>query len=802
MFVALTCFSNGYTQKAKAKREPLKHEQEVRDMVSFLQFMLNTLGDAKTSARDKDVMITESFTKIFRDGKVQIQDDLDEDRTVITNKDVPAYLKDVDFFFKHVQFEFNIESIEAKGTEDDRLFYKVTLTRNLKGTLADGKPVNNTIPRFIEINYDQKAQDLKIVSIYTKEYDEKKALLAWWSDLSYEWREIFKQKLLLGDSVTLEQIMEITQIDSLDISNNHYLLNLDPLGRLPDLQYLSLSHTHVRDLSPIRNLTELHELNLSNSKVDDISPLRYAINLQRLNIGNTLVKDVSVFEKLVNLQILEMPGAVVNTFEPLKNLHGLIKLNLQSARVNNLSFVDSLVLLQDLNISETSLSDISPLSALTAIINLNLDSTKVLDFGPLAGLTHLKVLSVNGTAFNNFEPVVALPALERIYCDATGITQEAANDFMAKHPNTLVIYDSKDLRTWWQDLSPVWKDVLRRAASVQQMPTNEELAKVTSLDSINVMNYVSVKSLEPLRKIPMVRIILASSSGISDLSFIKDHHSITLLDISGTQVADLSPLVNLDNLRILKADKTRVNSIDTLSSNKNLHSIYVDGTVVTESSIREFLKKRSGTLIVYKTAALQSWWETLPTEWRDIFRTQIGGKENFTREQLHELVLLKKLQFQNVPVTDLAPLKQFVRLEGLEFTGTAIKDLSPLKPLVSLTDLVVRDNPVKDLEPLKELNDLHSLDISNTPVDDLEVVGALSDLRSVNCAGTQIKKLNALKELKNLAYLDCSNTDVRTLNVVADLPLTTLKCYNTNISKSEVKKFKKANPDCNVIYYR
>jgi hypothetical protein len=797
----LLSFVNGaYAQKTK--REPLKHEQEVRDMVAFLQYMLNTLGDAKTSARDKDVLVTESFTKIFRDAKVQIQDDLDEDRTVITNKDVPAYLKDVDFFFKHVEFEFNIEKIEAKGTEEDKLFYKVTLTRNLKGTLADGKPVNNTIPRFIEINYDQKAQDLKIVSIYTKEYDERKALLAWWGDLSYEWKEIFRQRLWFDDSISLEQIMQITQIDSLDISNNHYVLNLDPLGRLSDLKYLNASHTNIHDLSALRNLTELRDINLSNSKVDDISPLRYAINLQNLNISHTPVKDISVLEKLITLTTLEMKHAAVNSFEPVENLSGLIKLDLQSARVNDLSFIDSLSTLQFLNISKTRITEISAITNLTQLVNLNLDSTAVRDFGAVAGLTNLKVLSVNGTSFADFEPLLALPRLERIYCDATGITQQAANDFMSKHPSTLVVYDSKDLRSWWQDLSTVWKDVLRRAASIQELPSNEDLAKVTNLDSINLTNYVSIKSLEPLRKIPMIRILHASYSGVKDLSPINSHSSIQFLDISGTQVADLSPIVHLSKLKILKADKTRVNSIDTLSANKNIRTIYIDGTAVNENSVRDFVSKHPTALIVYKTAALQTWWEGLAPEWREIFQTQIGGKGNFTREQLHELILLKKLQFQNGQVADLRPLKQFVVLETLEFTGTSIRDLSPLEQFPSITDLIVRDNPIKDLGPLRALGNLRTIDISNTPVEELEILGNLSELTSVNCSGTQIKKLNDLKSLKKLSYLDCSNTDVRKLGVVADLPLTTLKCYNTNVSKSEVKKFKKANPQCNVIYYR
>ena len=73
------------------------------------------------------MLITESYTKIFRDAKVQVEDDLVEKRNVITNKDVQAYLKDVDFFFDDVKFEFTIKDIQGKVNANDKLFYKVSL---------------------------------------------------------------------------------------------------------------------------------------------------------------------------------------------------------------------------------------------------------------------------------------------------------------------------------------------------------------------------------------------------------------------------------------------------------------------------------------------------------------------------------------------------------------------------------------------------------------------------------------------------------------------------------------------------
>src|SRR5690242_17733701 len=182
-------------EKPVEKKQPdvVQDEKKVRDIIAFLEYMLNTLGGSGTPIRDKEVLITESYSKIFRDSKVQIEDDLDEERNVITNKDVIAYLKDVNFFFHNVRFEFTIEDIKSSTMPKWQYFYKVSAKRNLNGTTSEHKQVNNTIPRFIEINYNPNDQDLKIVSIYTNEFDEKRALTSWWKELSHEWQSVFKR---------------------------------------------------------------------------------------------------------------------------------------------------------------------------------------------------------------------------------------------------------------------------------------------------------------------------------------------------------------------------------------------------------------------------------------------------------------------------------------------------------------------------------------------------------------------------------------------------------------------------------
>jgi hypothetical protein len=163
----------------------------VKELITYLEFALNTIGDAYTPRREKDIIITTSYSKFFRDEDVQVEDDLDLNRSTVTNKDVQAYLKDVEFFFKHVSFKLDIEDVQPMINDSSQLFYLVKMNRNLNGISVLGDTINQTITRYIEVNYYENTDDLKIVSFYTTKLSEKEDLMNWWEELSFEWKYIF-----------------------------------------------------------------------------------------------------------------------------------------------------------------------------------------------------------------------------------------------------------------------------------------------------------------------------------------------------------------------------------------------------------------------------------------------------------------------------------------------------------------------------------------------------------------------------------------------------------------------------------
>jgi len=774
---------------------------KVKNMVSFFEYMLNTLGSDKTSVRDKDVLITESYSKIFRDAKVQVEDDLDDKRDAITNKDITAYLKDVDFFYKNVHFEFTIEDIKTGATSGNNVFYKVSLLRNLKGTTIEDQVVNSTMKRFIEINYNSQTQDLKIVSIYTNEFDQTAALTYWWNQLSFEWQSIFKRKLGIADSVGVNELKRMTGIEELDLSNNGYIMDISPLQLLPGLKTLSLSNTTFTDLSPLRHLTELTSLDISNTPVSDISALKYSSALSTLSLANSAVKDIAVIEKMLHLKTLNISGVSLVDYSPINTLQQLQHLDLAGSGITVIKPLENLTQLETLDLSNTVVTNLSPLAALTNLRIFKADSTQIADIHALGDLKKLTHIYLNHTRVADLTAIENLPSLERVYCDRTPITRIVAETFMATHPRVLIIFDSEDLGIWWKALPAEWKMAFSEAADVQTNPSKEELAKVTKLDSINLTAAGNISTLEPLERLYKIKTVIASHTSIADLASLKLLDEISYIDISDTRVTDLSVLAKLPKLAVLKANRTQV-SLDPDWHFPAIAKMYLDDTAVGDRTAQQWIERHPSCLVVYQTSFLEKWWTSLSPVWRNIFKDEVKNITSPSTESLHSLIEGDRLHFQDVEVDDLKVLRPFIRLKALHFSGTSITDLTPVTQMNTLESLHATRSPIREFSSLSRLPVLEDLNLSGTPLQDLSIIKDIDNLKSLDCSGTQLKKLKGIDEFSLLEYFDCSNTTVRDLDDTWHLPLKTLKCYNTKINDRKIQEYRVRHPECNVVYYR
>jgi P2-related tail formation protein len=859
LFFLLT--SSASAQPKLTPQEVEQYSEDARKMVSYLEKTFNTLGNPNVSVKEKDIIINQSWAKIFVSNKVQIEDDLDETRDMPINKDVQAYLKDIDFFFKKVVFKFDIEKIEQQINEKNELFFKITLNRNLRGTTIAGDSVNNNRLRYIEINLIDKDKDLKVASIYTTRLNEKEELRNWWNELPIAWKELFGSQIVLaenihlqevlfyddsvvklnapvqrrmsrdtmnfavdGDTLTMpfaggapftaalidKQIKKIISLDTINISGNTSILTLEPLSKLSSLKRINCSRTFVEDLMPLRNQIQLEYLNCSGTIVNTLEPLKYTTKLEVLLLDNTMVDDLRAVENFKQLRQLNFSHTPVADMSVVTGLPKLDELVLAATKVTTLAPLQTVTTLKRLDFSETTISDLTPLKNLTNLSFLKFDQTPVADLAPLQGLEKLKFIYANKTAVSNLKPLEDLPLLSRVYCDQSGVTRTEAIAFMEKNPEILVVYESSNLENWWKTMAPAWKSVFKDAIGLQQEPAKEELHQMSRIKKLSIANNKAILSLEPLTALPMLNTLDAQGTSVTSLSPLAELNDMQELNISDTPIDDLLPLENLTKLEKLSIDRTPVSTITPLMLLDQLTLVYADNTKVPDEEMVEFMFRHPKALVVYQTQELLLWWEKLPSVWKLLAEQSIKSDENPTREELQTLVNLRTIRISDVTamqskigdIRSLDFINKLLFLEELSFSNTSITSLEPLRGMTSLKILICPNNPIGSLGPLSEVPNLEVLDVQNTPIESLEYLAPLAQMKKINCSGTMIKKLKGLQSLQNLEQLDCFNTSLRKLSEIEGLPnLKLVRCYNTRISQRSIDKFKAKNPQVEVVYY-
>jgi Leucine-rich repeat (LRR) protein len=806
VFFLLSFAIQGQTIKGYSKDQLAELSTKVEDQVQFLEFLLNTVGNAQTSARDKDVIIRESYLKIFRDGKVQVEDDLLLDRKVVTNKDVTAYFKDIEFFYKNVEFKFKIREIKPGQKENGEVFFLASLDRTLAAVGLKGEKISNTKLRFIEINLDEKSQELKIASIYTTKVSRDEELKAWWTSLDSGWKAYFKSRFQLSasDTVGMPQLYQFVAVDSLHLSGNRQIRQLAPLSELRDLKYLDISNTAIADLSPISNITFLETLNLANTPTSAIQFIKYADRLQVLDLSQTQIEDISELVNLKSLRVLRAEKSPIQSFAVLNQFKNLKELYLGESGFNNMENIKDLASLEVLSLNKNFILNFSFLSQLTALRELDLSETNLSDLSPLASLSELIELDITSSQVADLTPVAALPRLKKIEADQTKLSSELANLFVQNHPDLLLIHHVKDLESWWESLSSSWKQALVKAnpklgaaqPKIENLTQTLNLTQLNldgagietlgpvvrfvSLTSINFSNNPFVSDLLPLTEVKTLREVVGKNTGVQDLSVLKDNSQLVLIDMESSPIRSVKELAVLPKLSYLN----------------------VNASLIDEEEIPVLLTQRSDLTLIYRSDALIQWWAGLDPDWQGVMLEKMKISSNPNTEELHQLTSTSTLVLEGVSFTNLEPLTIFSNLRKLILFDAPTLVLTPLSKLTKLTSLKLSQLPAVDYLPISELTELMELDLSNTGIEELIALSKLNQLKKLNLSGTNIKSLKGLEPLVNLEELDVASTDLRSLKALEGMSnLKKLTCFNTRLTPRAVDSFKESFPKCEVRFY-
>ena len=808
----------GQAQKL-SKDEIARYENEINGMISYLEETMNFLGDSTTSALEKEIVFTESWSKIFIDDKVQIEDDLDVNRKTPINKDVQAYLKDIDFFFKWANFNLDLQSIANNVREDGTIFFKATLTRHLTAKTITDEAIDNMKNRFVEINLDRQNNSLKIASIYTTKINEKEALRTWWNGLSQNWKTRLGSDVILDDSTTLAELNTsaltdfseldaklklVTQKQRVDISGIREIISLEPLSELSELTWLDISETSIEDLSPIRNLNKLKVLRANSTLIEDLSALKYNITLEELEVANTTIEDLGVLSSLRNLQKLNLNNTQVSRISNLKSCPNLISLNLGGTRIANVGILQDLPQLKTLDISNTSVRDLGPLRNLKDLQSLNISGSVVSNLQALSEMENLRELYCSNTSISDLTPLKGNRRLSKIYCDHSGIHDAEASAFTQTNPFALVIYDTEALKTWWRELPIFWKAVFSKQIQVDSDPTTEQLHQIINMQELDLSGNTFMQNLMPVSRLTNLRSLNISNTEIGYLQPIQGLANLESLNISHTYISDLKPLQDMGNLKYLNIMNTPVKDLSALVNDGNIEVIEADSTTIGKSQVVALKEIQRQVTVVYQTEALQVWWNGLDPIWQAIFRNAIGSQsETPNALELQQIVDLRELEITSeFPIVSIEPLTSLMWLERLTINNQGVSDIKPLENKEFLLELNAQNNPISTLSPIESSTMLELLNIENIQIKDLGPLSKMNNLVTLNASGTIIKSLKPLSNLQKLENLFVNNTNVRSISPVENMPsLKQLKIYNTKVKKRSVDQLQEKRLDLNIIYY-
>ncbi len=808
-----------------------EYETQIYQMVNYLQETVNFIGDPDNYAQEKDIIFKESYSKIFRDDNVQVEDDLDENRGTTINKDVQAYLKDIDFFFHDVEFTFDIQNIIPQINEVGETFFKVEMIRTIAGNTITGDSIHNSKSRFLEINLDTYKKELKIVSFYTTKPNAREELFNWWNSMSDAWKkhlakdyyisedvEFSSVDKILTDGYTIFVKKEIALQDSFMIVGNDTMSmdRIDELyGHSPDsIVYIdevvsrwvedtiitSLSPVYeilqqiakttevnvagdvnIENLYPLSELSELRFLDCSNTKVSDINPIRNLNKIKELNISGTDVTDISNLKYANVVQVFKADNTPISDISVVSFFKDLNNLSLANTKISDINPLAVCINLTTLNLSGTQITDLAPLTNLLNLYDLDISNTPVSNISPLHALVNLHFLNIEGTQVTDLSPINNLDGLNEINFSNTQISDLMPLDKMSRLSkiycdNSLV---DKKMTDTFMSSNPNVLVIYETKALELWWNALPSFWKDLLTDQAMTSKRPTKEELHSIINIKNLKI----NHFIQDAEPISRLTNIEFLDMSDSKIDDLSPLYGLHNLKSLNVKNTIISDLSALSNLKNLKELNIENTDV--KSLKP-LYDLSNLSIIYADGSKVNRDEVIGLKKQQRQLTVVYQTDEL-RMWWGNLDLSWREIFNSHLLCDSNPtaeqLQSIVDIEEVIVDpNNVVYSLEPLRQMAFLKKLIINNNQIQDLTPLSDKEYLEVLSVSGNPVDNIIPLANSHSLKNLNIENTPVSDLTPIASLKNVKVLNIGGTSVRNLKPLADYQsLEDLSIVNTYI---------------------
>lgn len=205
------------------------------------------------------------------------------------------------------------------------------------------------------------------------------------------------RRLTLDDAglVDLNNIVDCTNVEIVNLDQNRDLFDCEPLARLRKLRGVQLSDTAVASLTWCSLLDNLQHVDLRGTNVSDLAPIS-KLRLRSLNLRATQVTTLTHLADMGTLAQLNISVTGVTCLRALIGLAQLTTLDLRELKSVDYNELGSIKGLKELDISRTDCKILNFVKDLNQLTTLRVAGAPIVEFSPLVqhlSFRHLHISS-------------------------------------------------------------------------------------------------------------------------------------------------------------------------------------------------------------------------------------------------------------------------------------------------------------------------------------------------------------------------------------------------------------------------
>lgn len=302
----------------------------------------------------------------------------------------------------------------------------------------------------------------------------------------------------------------------------------DDLFLLTYLRRLTIDSSADSDLSGISKLTALEELHIENNRLDEdeLTAIAALVSLKKLTLRSCGLTSISALDKLTKLTYLDLGGNTVRNIGALSAMTSLQTLNLGSNALTDLASLSTLASLETLDVSYNSLTSLSHISGIASLKVLDASHNQLVNADDVRTLSALTTLSLANNALIDAAGVAFCTALTDL--DVSNNTLTDISSFKTL-PGLITLNFSYNQVSELPDFDEASPIVTVNGAH-NLLTSLEPLSGLPQLNNVLMDYNEDLKSLEPLDNCPLLILVNAYGTKVTEVSFLTEKSIIVNFD--------------------------------------------------------------------------------------------------------------------------------------------------------------------------------------------------------------------------------------------------------------------------------